>query len=58
MRFASQRVSGKVSNITATNSVMGRARNTPGPPSNHAQKMKDRYTIVGEMLSPRHLIQK
>src|SRR5215204_1519047 len=53
-----QRVSGKVSNITTTNSVMGSARNAPRPPSNQAQKMKDRNIIVGEMLSPRHLIQK
>src|SRR5918993_1501281 len=47
---------GNVSNITATNSVMGRARDAPGPPSNQAQKMKDRNTIVGEMLSPRPII--
>jgi hypothetical protein len=52
MRFASQRVSGKMSNITAANSVMGRARNAPRAPSNQAQRTKDRNTIVGEMLSP------
>src|SRR5215210_6662376 len=49
MRLANQRVSGKVSNITATNRVIGSARNAPGPPSNQAQMMKDKKTTVGEM---------
>src|SRR3712207_8252472 len=56
MRLASQRVSGKVSNMTITKRVMGSARNAPGPPSSHAQKIKDKKTMVGEMLSPRPII--
>ena len=53
MRLASHLVSGKVSNMTATKSVMGSARNAPGPPSSHAQKINDKNTIVGEMFKPR-----
>src|SRR5918997_185758 len=56
IRLASQRVSAKVSSIMATKRVMGSARNAPGPPSSHAQTMKDKNTIVGEMLSPRPII--
>ena len=50
--LANQCVSGKVSSMTATKSVMGRARKAPGPPSSQAQKTNDRNTTVGEMLSP------
>ena len=53
MTLASQRVSGKVSSIKATKSVRGAARNAPGPPSSHAQKMNAKKTTVGERLSPR-----
>ena len=42
--------------MTATNRVMGKARKAPGPPSSHAQKMNDKNTTVGEMLSPRLII--
>ena len=56
MRLANQRVSGKVSNMTATKSVIGNARKAPGPPRSQAQKTKDKKTMVGEMLSPRLII--
>jgi len=46
VRLASQRVFGKVSNITATKRVMGSARNAPGPPTNQAQMMNDKKTIT------------
>ena len=52
MTFASQRVSGKVSSIKTRKIVSGAARNAPGPPSSHAQKMNPRKRTVGEMLSP------
>ena len=53
MTFASQRVSGKVSSIKIRKIVRGAARNAPGPPSSHAQKMNPRKRTVGERLSPR-----
>jgi hypothetical protein len=56
MRLANQRVSGKVSNITATKRVMGKARKAPGPPRSQAQNTNERKTMVGEMLSPRLII--
>src|SRR5215213_4758584 len=56
MRLASQRVSGNVSNMTATNRVIGSARKAPGPPSSQAQITNDRKTIVGEMFKPRPII--
>ena len=40
MTLASQRVSGNVSSIKTRKIVRGAARNAPGPPSSHAQKMK------------------
>src|SRR5215212_10832934 len=49
MRLASQRVSGKVSNIKTRKIVRGAARNAPGPPSSHAQKINRRKRTVGEM---------
>src|SRR5688572_8982405 len=39
MTAASQRVSGKVPNIKTRKIVSGAARNAPGPPSSHAQKI-------------------
>src|SRR5215212_10446929 len=53
MTPASQRVSGKVSNIKTTKMVRGAARNAPGPPSSHAQKINPIKRTVGERLSPR-----
>ena len=53
MTFASQRVSGKVSSIKIRKIVSGAAKNAPGPPSNHAQKMNPKKRTVGEMLKPR-----
>jgi hypothetical protein len=53
MRLAIQRVSGKVWNIRATKIVRGAARNAPGPPSSHAQKINPMKRTVGERLSPR-----
>jgi len=57
MRLASQRVSGTVSNMTAMKRVIGIARKAPGSPSNQAQRIKAKKTMVGERLKPRPLSQ-
>lgn len=47
-KLANQRVSGKVSSMTATKRVIGNARKAPGPPRSQAQNTNDRNTIVGD----------